>query len=70
MFFLGIDSNVHRTVVAALDLEAASIVAEGSSDHQLLSGVPTGAREQDPAGWISALGFGGAAVFGTIGAGS
>ena len=55
MFFLGIDSNVHRTVVAALDMEAAVIVAEGHSEHQLLSGLPTGAREQDPAGWISAL---------------
>ena len=55
MFFLGIDSNVHRTVVAALDLEAATVVAEGFSDHQMLSGLPAGAREQDPAGWISAL---------------
>ncbi len=55
MFFLGIDSNVHRTVVAALDLELASVVAEGYSDHQLLSGLPAGSREQDPAGWISAL---------------
>lgn len=55
MFFLGIDSNVHRTVVAALDLELASVVAEGYSDHRLLSGLPAGSREQDPAGWISAL---------------
>ena len=55
MFFLGIDSNVHRTVVSALDLEAAAVVSEGYSDHQSLSGLPEGAREQDPAGWISAL---------------
>lgn len=55
MYFLGIDSNVHRTVVAALDLELATVVAEGYSEHQLLSGKQEGVREQDPAGWISAL---------------
>ncbi len=55
MYFLGIDSNAHRTVVAALDLELAAVVAEGSSNHQMLSGLPKGSREQDPAGWISAL---------------
>lgn len=55
MYFLGIDSNVHRTVVAALDLELAAVVAEGHSDHQMIAGQPEGVREQDPAGWISAL---------------
>ncbi|MDQ8188692.1 FGGY family carbohydrate kinase [Roseibacillus persicicus] len=55
MFFLGIDSNVHRTVVVALDLELAAVVAEGSANHQFLAGAPSGVREQDPASWISAL---------------
>ena len=55
MYFLGVDSNVRCTVVAALDLELATVVAEGRSGHELISGQPEGTREQDPAGWISAL---------------
>ena len=55
MYFIGIDSNVHRTVAVALDLELASVVAEGYSDHQMIAGLPSGMCEQDPAGWISAL---------------
>lgn len=55
MFFLGIDSNIHRTVVVALDLELATVVAEGYADHHLISGLDDGALEQDPASWISAM---------------
>ena len=55
MYFIGIDSNVQRTVAVALDLELAAVVAEGHSDHQMIAGLPVGVSEQDPAGWISAL---------------
>lgn len=55
MYFLGIDSNRQRTVVAALDLEQAIIVAEGVVEHQTVSDLVPGSREQDPATWISAL---------------
>ena len=47
MYFLGVDSNVRCTVVAALDLELATVVAEGRSGHELISGQPEGTREQD-----------------------
>lgn len=55
MYFLGIDSNAHCTVVVALDLELATVVAEGRSEHEMIAGQPQGVCEQDPAGWISAL---------------
>ena len=55
MFFLGIDSNIHRTVVVALDLELATVVAEGYAEHHLITGLADGAQEQDPASWISAM---------------
>ncbi len=55
MYFLGVDSTEHHTTVVALDLELATVVAEGHSRHQILSGQPEGVLEQDPAGWISAL---------------
>lgn len=55
MYFLGIDSNPQRTVVVALDLELAAVVAEGVVEHSLVAGLPEGHREQDPAIWISAL---------------
>lgn len=55
MYFLGIDSNAHRTVAVALDLEQAVVVAEGVVPHQFLKDLTPGSREQDPAIWISAL---------------
>lgn len=55
MYFLGIDSNIQGTTVVALDLELATVVAEGSSAHEMISGQPKGVLEQDPASWISAL---------------
>lgn len=55
MYFLGIDSNAQRTVVVALDLEQALVVAEGVVEHHFLKDLIPGNREQDPAVWISAL---------------
>ncbi len=55
MYFLGIDSNDQCTTAVALDLEQATVVAEGRAEHSLIEGLPQGNREQDPAGWISAL---------------
>jgi len=55
MYFLGIDSNAERTVVAALDLELATVVAEGTVEHDYIKGSEEGAIEQDPAVWISAM---------------
>ncbi|MDP0490789.1 MAG: FGGY family carbohydrate kinase [Verrucomicrobiota bacterium JB023] len=55
MYFLGIDTSARRTLVVALDLELASVVAHSSVEHNWLGGLPEGHVEQDPAGWISAV---------------
>lgn len=55
MQFLGIEINQSGTRVVALDLEAARIVAEASSPHPWIEGLPAEYREQDPAAWIAAV---------------
>lgn len=55
MHFLGIELGSAGTRVIALDLETASVRAEGWAPHDWIDGLPAGYREQNPAQWIDAV---------------
>jgi xylulokinase len=55
MHFLGIEISHGGTRAVALDLESASIRAEGWAAHDWIEGLPAGYREQNPAQWIDAV---------------
>ncbi|MEM1082718.1 MAG: FGGY family carbohydrate kinase [Verrucomicrobiota bacterium] len=56
MHFIGIDIDHELTRAVALDLETAVFTAEATAPHAWIEGLPEGYREQDPAGWIAAVG--------------
>ena len=53
--FIGIDSGTQSVKAVALDLDTGKVVAEARAPHRLLSGLPAGHMEQDPADWLAAL---------------
>ncbi len=53
--FIGIDSGTQSTKAAVVDLEARRIVAEARAPHRMIPGLPTGAMEQEPQEWVTAL---------------
>jgi xylulokinase len=55
MIFLGIDMGPHGTRVIALDMERATVVAEGFAAHRWIDGLPDGYREQEPLEWLQAV---------------
>lgn len=55
MFFLGIDSGTQSTKCVVLDGETGQIVAQASEGYGLISGLPEGHLEQDPAVWVDAM---------------
>lgn len=63
--FLGIDSGTQSSRAVLVDGEDGRVVASRSAPHGMLTSAEPGAKEQDPAEWISATA---AAVGGAIGA--
>ncbi len=55
MIFIGIDSGTQSTKAIAIDLDSGRIVAEAQQGYGLLTGLPPGHLEQDPAEWIGAV---------------
>lgn len=55
MFYLGIDSGTQSTKAIVLDFETGEIVAHATQAYDLISGLPAGHLEQNPADWIDAV---------------
>ena len=51
---LGIDSGTQSTKALLLDMDKGRILGAGSHGHELLGGLPPGAKEQDPGDWFAA----------------
>ena len=51
---IGIDSGTQSTKALVVDAVSGRVLGEGSGPHSLLSGLPAGAKEQDPAQWVRA----------------
>ncbi|MFZ4818672.1 MAG: xylulokinase [Limisphaerales bacterium] len=51
---IGIDSGTQSTKALIVDAGSGRVLGEGSAPHSLLSGLPAGAKEQDPAQWVRA----------------
>ncbi|MHB8055198.1 MAG: xylulokinase [Candidatus Aminicenantales bacterium] len=54
-YVIGVDSGTQSTKVVIVETESGRIVGRGRAPHALVSDLPRGAVEQDPAVWISAL---------------
>lgn len=54
MYFLGVENGLARTRGVVLNLDSASIEAEGEVKHEFVDGLPSGHREQDPSQWVRA----------------
>jgi len=55
MIYLGIDCGTQSTKTIALDGESGRILATAAQSHEVISGLPPGHLEQDPALWTQAL---------------
>ncbi len=55
MYFLGIDSGTQSTKGIVVDLATGKVVAQASHHYELLSGLPPGHLEQNPADWTAAV---------------
>jgi xylulokinase len=51
---IGIDSGTQSTKALVVDAVSGRVLGEGAAPHRLISGLPAGAKEQDPAQWIRA----------------
>jgi xylulokinase len=53
-YFIGIDSGTQSTKTILFDAASGEVVASASASYDLIEGLPTGHKEQDPAEWIAA----------------
>ena len=51
---IGIDSGTQSTKALVVDAKTGAVLGQGSGGHDLIEGLPAGAKEQHPAQWISA----------------
>jgi xylulokinase len=51
---IGIDSGTQSTKALVVDASSGKVLGQGSGKHDLIAGLPAGAKEQHPAQWISA----------------
>jgi xylulokinase len=51
---IGIDSGTQSTKALVVDASSGRVLGQGSGKHDLIAGLPAGAKEQDPAQWIAA----------------
>ncbi len=68
--YIGFDSGTQSTKAVVLDIETGKIITEARAPHALISGLPTGHMEQNPADWIQTLETTLAAVLSKIGPGN
>lgn len=55
LYALGVDSGTQSVKVVVVEIESGRIVGRGREGHDLIPGLPEGAREQHPEEWVSAL---------------
>jgi xylulokinase len=55
MIYLGIDCGTQSTKTIALDAESGEILARASQTYDVISGLPPGHLEQNPATWTAAV---------------
>jgi xylulokinase len=53
--FVGIDSGTQSTKSVVIDGKSGKVLGTASHPHAMLPNLPAGAKEQDPAVWITAL---------------
>ncbi len=53
--FIGIDSGTQSTKAVVYDLKSRRVIAEARAPHRMITGLPAGHMEQDPADWVGAL---------------
>lgn len=51
---IGIDSGTQSTKALVVDARSGKVLGEGSAQYGLIAGLPPGAKEQDPATWLTA----------------
>ena len=51
---IGIDSGTQSTKALVVDVKNGKVLGEGTKAYGLISGLPAGAKEQDPSDWIKA----------------
>lgn len=51
---IGIDSGTQSTKALVVDARSGKVLGEGSAKYGLIAGLPPGAKEQDPAVWLTA----------------
>ena len=51
---IGIDSGTKSTKALVVDVKNGKVLGEGTKAYGLISGLPAGAKEQDPSDWIKA----------------
>lgn len=53
--FIGVDSGTQSTKAILIDGVAGKILAQASVPYEILSGLPDGAKEQNPKTWVDAM---------------
>ncbi len=51
---IGIDSGTQSTKAVVVDVKNGRVLGQGGKAYGLISGLPAGAKEQDPSDWINA----------------
>lgn len=51
---IGIDSGTQSTKALVVDARTGKVLGEGSAKYGLITGLPPGAKEQDPSTWLTA----------------
>lgn len=51
---IGIDSGTQSTKALVVDARTGKVLGQGSGAHDLIAGLPAGAKEQHPSQWITA----------------
>jgi xylulokinase len=54
-YFIGVDSGTQSTKAVVIGGNSGKILGSASSPHSFIEGLPPGAREQQPQGWVRAL---------------
>ncbi len=52
---IGVDSGTQSTKALVVDVARGGVVGEASEAYGLISGLPSGSKEQDPATWVAAM---------------
>ncbi len=57
MYAIGIDSGTQGTKALVVDYGSGRVLGRGHAPHTMVPGLPPGASEQEPEGWVRAMEF-------------